>query len=118
MPIGGRRQTLFGDIGRLVATVLRHWWRSIRRMACSDIPLRPSFGGERALRNSISGRADRRGFVVSAGIASTSICARTMARHVLGKIMRRRRRPNAVSPLPLSALGAMRPSPAACAAPG
>jgi protein ImuB len=64
------------------------------------------FGGERALLQIISGALTRRGFVVSAGIASTSICARTMTRHVSGKIIADGEEADAVSPLPVSALGA------------
>src|SRR3982075_1615947 len=63
-------------------------------------------GGERPVLQIISGALTRRGFVVSAGIASTSICARTMARHVSGKIIADGEEADAVSPLPVSALGA------------
>src|SRR4029079_6710313 len=42
------------------------------------------FGGEAALMQMICGALTRQGFVVSAAIAATSICARTMTRHVSG----------------------------------
>jgi len=45
------------------------------------------FGGERALLQLVSGALTRHGFAVSAGIASTSVCARTMTRHVSGKVI-------------------------------
>ena len=38
------------------------------------------FGGERALLQIVCGALSRRGFAVSAAIASTSICARTLTR--------------------------------------
>src|ERR1700716_1539393 len=63
-------------------------------------------GGERPVLQIISGALTRRGFVVSAGIASTSICARTMARHVSGKIIADGEEADAVNPLPVFALGA------------
>jgi protein ImuB len=64
------------------------------------------FGGERALLQIVSGALTRRGFAVSAGIAGTSVCARTMTRHVSGKIIADGEEADAVSPLPVSALGA------------
>lgn len=64
------------------------------------------FGGERALLQIVSGALTRRGFVVSAGIASTPVCARTMTRHVSGKIVAGGEEADAVSPLPVAALGA------------
>src|SRR6202795_4199574 len=63
-------------------------------------------GGERALLQIVCGALTRRGFAVSAGIASTSVCARTMTRHVSGKIIADGEEAAAVSPLPVSALGA------------
>src|SRR3981189_3392366 len=45
------------------------------------------FGGEAALMQMVCGALTRQGFVVSAGIASTSICARTMTRYVSGQII-------------------------------
>ena len=64
------------------------------------------FGGERALLQTVCGALTRRGFVVSAGIAGTSVCARTMTRHISGKIIADGEEVAAVSPLPISALGA------------
>ena len=45
------------------------------------------FGGEAVLMQMVCGALTRQGFVVSAAIAGTSICARTMTRHVAGKIV-------------------------------
>ena len=64
------------------------------------------FGGEAALLQIMCGALTRRGFAVSAAIASTSICARTMTRHVSGKIIADGEEAAAVGPLPVSALGA------------
>src|SRR6266702_1837750 len=64
------------------------------------------FGGERALLQTVCGALSRRGFAVSAGIAGTSICAHTLTRHASGKIIADGEEADAVSPLPVSALGA------------
>ena len=64
------------------------------------------FGGEAALMGIVCGALTRHGFVVSAGIASTSICARTMTRHVAGKIIGEGEEAEAVRRLSVSALGA------------
>ena len=64
------------------------------------------FGGERALLQIVCGALTRRGFTVSAAIASTSICARTLTRQTSGKIVAEGEEAAAVSPLPVSALGA------------
>src|SRR5205823_394373 len=64
------------------------------------------FGGERALLQIVCGALSRRGFAVSAAIASTSICARTLTRQASGKIVTDGEETEAVSPLPVSALGA------------
>ncbi|WP_376700252.1 Y-family DNA polymerase [Bradyrhizobium archetypum] len=64
------------------------------------------FGGERALLQIVSGALGRRGFAVSAAIAPTAICARTLTRHASGKIVADGGEAEAVSPLPVSALGA------------
>ena len=64
------------------------------------------FGGERALLQTVCGALTQRGFAVSAGIAGTSICARTMTRHVSGKIIADGEEADAVGPLPVAALGA------------
>src|SRR5437879_2782938 len=45
------------------------------------------FGGERGLLQIVCGALTRRGFTVSAAIASTSICARTLTRHASGQII-------------------------------
>ena len=64
------------------------------------------FGGEAALLQAVAVALTRQGFAVSAAIASTSICARTMARHVSGKIIPDGEEASAVGPLPVTALGA------------
>ena len=64
------------------------------------------FGGERALLQIVVGALSRRGFTVSAAIASTAICARTLTRHASGKIVTDGEEAEAVAPLPVSALGA------------
>jgi len=64
------------------------------------------FGGERALLQIVSSALSRRGFAVSAGIAGTSICARTLTRHASGKIIGDGEEADAVGPLPVAALGA------------
>src|SRR4029079_11620745 len=64
------------------------------------------FGGERALLQIVCGALTRRGFAVSADIAGTSICARTLTRHASGKIIADGEEAVAVGPLPVAALGA------------
>jgi protein ImuB len=64
------------------------------------------FGGEAALMRMVCGALTRHGFAVSAAIAGTSICARTMTRHVHGCIVADGEEADAVRPLPVSALGA------------
>ena len=64
------------------------------------------FGGEAALMQMVCGALTRQGFAVSAAIAGTSICARTMTRHVHGCIIGHGEEAEAVKPLPVSALGA------------
>ena len=64
------------------------------------------FGGEAALMQMVCGALTRQGFVVSAAIAGTSICARTMTRHVSGRIVADGGEAEAINPLPVSALGA------------
>ncbi len=63
------------------------------------------FGGEAALLQAVAGALTRRGFAVSAAIASTSVCARTLTRHVSGKIIADGEEAVAVAPLPVTALG-------------
>jgi protein ImuB len=64
------------------------------------------FGGEAALMQQVCGALARQGFEVSAAIAGTSVCARTLTRHVHGRIVRDGEEADAVHPLPISALGA------------
>jgi len=64
------------------------------------------FGGEAALLRMVCAALSGRGFAVSAAIAGTSICARTMTRCVSGKIVADGEEAEAVGPLPVSALGA------------
>jgi protein ImuB len=64
------------------------------------------FGGEAALMQMICAALTRQGFAVSAGIAGTSICARTMTRHASGKIIRDGEETEALTPLPVFALRA------------
>jgi protein ImuB len=67
------------------------------------------FGGEAALMRMLCGALTRQGFTVSAAIASTSICARTMNRHLHGRIIPDGEEADSVKPLPVSALGAIEP---------
>jgi protein ImuB len=64
------------------------------------------FGGEVALMRMVCDALTRRGFAVSSAIAGTSVCARTMTRHVCGQIIGDGEEAEAVMPLPVSALGA------------
>ncbi|MEA2914702.1 MAG: protein ImuB [Bradyrhizobium sp.] len=64
------------------------------------------FGGEAAMLRLLCGALTAQGFTVSAAIAGTSVCARTMTRHVHGRIVRAGEEADAVRPLPVSALGA------------
>jgi len=48
----------------------------------------------------------RQGFAVSAAIAGTSVCARTMNRHIHGRIVGGGEEADSVKPLPVFALGA------------
>jgi protein ImuB len=64
------------------------------------------FGGEAAMMNLVCGRLAAQGFAVSAAIAGTAVCARTLTRHIHGRIVRGGEEANAVRPLPVSALGA------------
>ncbi len=64
------------------------------------------FGGETALMRLTCDVLTAQGFAVSAAIAGTSVCARTMTRHVHGRIVRVGEEAEAVKPLPVSALGA------------
>ena len=64
------------------------------------------FGGEAAMMRQLCDVLTVQGFAVSAAIAGTSICARTITRHVHGCIVRDGEEADAVKPLPVSALGA------------
>jgi protein ImuB len=64
------------------------------------------FGGEAAMMRLMCDVLTAQGFAVSAAIAGTSVCARTMTRHVHGRIVRDGEEADAVKPLPVSALGA------------
>src|SRR6266404_5570314 len=64
------------------------------------------FGGEAAMMRLLCGVLTAQGFAVSAAIAGTSVCARTMTRHAHGSIVRAGEEAEAVKPLPVSALGA------------
>ena len=61
------------------------------------------FGGEAALLRMICGALTWQGFVVSAAIASTSVCARTLTRGSPGRIVKNGEEAEAVNPLPVSA---------------
>jgi protein ImuB len=64
------------------------------------------FGGEAALMQMVCGTLTRLGFTVSAAIAGTSVCARTMNRYVHGRIVGDGEEADSVKPLPVFALGA------------
>jgi protein ImuB len=64
------------------------------------------FGGEAAMMRMICDGLTRQGFAVSAAIAGTSVCARTMARYISGKIIGHGEEAEAIKPLPVFALGA------------
>jgi protein ImuB len=64
------------------------------------------FSGEAAMMRLVCGVLTAQGFAVSAAIAGTAVCARTMTRHVHGSIVCDGEEANAVGPLPVSALGA------------
>jgi protein ImuB len=64
------------------------------------------FGGEAALMRLMCDALTAQGFAGSAAIAGTAVCARTMTRHVHGRIVHAGEEADAVKPLPVSALGA------------
>jgi len=64
------------------------------------------FGGEAAMMRTLCGVLTLQGFAVSAAIAGTPGCARTLNRHVHGRIVADGEEADAVKPLPVSALGA------------
>jgi protein ImuB len=67
------------------------------------------FGGEAAMLQLVCGLLTAQGFTVSAAIASNPVCARTLNRHVHGRIVRDGEEAEAVSPLPVAFLGAGEP---------
>src|SRR4051812_5051525 len=64
------------------------------------------FGGEAALLQTLVRALDRQGFAVSAAIAGTSVCARTLTRQASGSIVVDGGEAAAISRFPVSALGA------------
>jgi protein ImuB len=64
------------------------------------------FGGEAAMLRLLCDTLTAQGFAVSAAIAGTAVCARTITRHVHGRIVRAGEEADAVKRLPVSALGA------------
>ena len=64
------------------------------------------FGGEAAMMNLVCGILTVQGFKVSGAIAATAVCARTLTRHVHGRIISDGEEAEAIRPLPVSALGA------------
>jgi protein ImuB len=64
------------------------------------------FGGEAGLMRMACDALARQGFAVSAAIAGTSICARTMTRCVAGQIIEDGKEAEAIKSLPVYALGA------------
>ncbi|WP_425304960.1 Y-family DNA polymerase [Bradyrhizobium erythrophlei] len=64
------------------------------------------FGGEAAMMNLVCSVLTAQGFRVSGAIAGTAVCARTLTRHVHGRIVRDGEEAEAVRLLPISALGA------------
>jgi len=64
------------------------------------------FGGEARLLRLVCDLLTAQGFAVSAAIAANPVCARTLNRHVHGRIVRDGEEADAVGPLPVAALGA------------
>ena len=64
------------------------------------------FGGEAAMMRLLCDVLTAQGFAVSAAIAGTAVCARTLTRHAHGRIIAQGEEADAVGPLPVSALGA------------
>ena len=64
------------------------------------------FGGEAAMMNLVCEALTAQGFTVSGAIAGTAVCARTLTRYAHGRIVRDGEEAAAVTPLPVSALGA------------
>ena len=64
------------------------------------------FGGEAALMTALCHVLTAQGFSVSAAIAGTAVCARTLTRHSHGRIVGNGEEASTVAPLPVFALGA------------
>ncbi|MDB5566313.1 MAG: Protein ImuB, partial [Tardiphaga sp.] len=64
------------------------------------------FGGEAALMQMLCRALTAQGFMVSAAIAGTSVCARTLSHYVDGRIVADGEEAEAVKPLPVFTLGA------------
>ncbi len=64
------------------------------------------FGGEAALMKMLCAALTAQEFTVSAAIAGTSVCARTLSRHLHGRIVASGQEAAAVKPLPVATLGA------------
>jgi protein ImuB len=64
------------------------------------------FGGEAPMMQLVCGVLTAQGFTVSGAIAGTAVCARTLTRHVHGRIVRDGEEADTLRPLPVSALGA------------
>ena len=64
------------------------------------------FGGEAAMLRLVCDALTAQGFAVSAAIAGTAVCARTLTRQVHGRIVGPGKEAEAVKHLPVSALGA------------
>jgi len=64
------------------------------------------FGGEAAMMRLLCDVLTAQGFTVSAAIAGTVVCARTLTRHVHGRIVADGEEADAVGSLPVAALGA------------
>ena len=64
------------------------------------------FGGEAAMMRLMCDVLTAQGYAVSAAIAGTAVCARTLTRHAHGRIVGEGGEADAVGPLPVSALGA------------
>jgi len=64
------------------------------------------FGGEAALLKLVCDLLTAQGFAVSAAVAATAICARTLTRHAHGRIVADGEEARAVAALPISTLGA------------
>ena len=75
------------------------------------------FGGEAALLQTVCGALTAQGFAVSAAIAGTSICARTLTRHASAASSATARRPMPSGRCRCPRSAPTRPSSRACAAP-